>query len=111
MIRTKLCDMLGIKYPIIQAGMGPFNTANLATAVSNAGGLGMVSVPYATDPEIGAKMVLEHLHKVQRTTDRNFAVNTPIGSEKTSTKLVLDTFDAIIEAVIKERERGCCSGH
>lgn len=105
MIRTKLCDTLGIKYPIIQAGMGPFNTTNLAAAVSNAGGLGTISIPYSTGPEIGAKTVIEHLHKVQRNTDRNFAVNTPIGSEKTSTKLVLDTFDAIVEAVVKEKEK------
>ena len=43
MIKTRLTDMLGIKYPIIQAGMGPWSTDTLAVAVANAGGLGIVS--------------------------------------------------------------------
>ena len=38
-IESPLLDMLGIDYPIIQGGMGPFGTASLATAVSNAGGV------------------------------------------------------------------------
>jgi NAD(P)H-dependent flavin oxidoreductase YrpB (nitropropane dioxygenase family) len=42
-IRTKLTEMLGIKYPIIQAGMGPWSTDTLAVAVANAGALGIVS--------------------------------------------------------------------
>lgn len=43
MIKTKLCELLGIKYPIIQAGMGPFQTQKLAQAVANAGALGIIS--------------------------------------------------------------------
>jgi nitronate monooxygenase/enoyl-[acyl-carrier protein] reductase II len=43
MIRTPLCDLLGIEHPVIQAGMGPYGSAGLAAAVSNAGGLGTVS--------------------------------------------------------------------
>lgn len=43
MIRTKLCDWLGIRYPIIQAGMGPFGTNKLSIAAANAGALGLVS--------------------------------------------------------------------
>src|SRR6266496_2090170 len=40
MLRTQLCDLLQIEFPVIQAGMGPFTGAQLAAAVSNAGGLG-----------------------------------------------------------------------
>ncbi len=40
MLRTALCDLLGIEYPIIQAAMGPITSAELVAAVSNAGGLG-----------------------------------------------------------------------
>jgi enoyl-[acyl-carrier protein] reductase II len=40
MLRTALCDLMGITMPIIQAGMGPWASAELAAAVSNAGGLG-----------------------------------------------------------------------
>ena len=43
MIKTKLMDMLGTKYPIIQAGMGPYSTTRLAAAVANAGALGIIS--------------------------------------------------------------------
>ncbi len=104
-IKSPLLDMLGIDYPIIQAGMGPFSTKSLAAAVSNAGGLGTVSVPTSHEPEFGAKMVIEHIHEVQRTTDRNFAVNTPVGSAKASVGLIFDTFDAIINAVVNEKKK------
>jgi NAD(P)H-dependent flavin oxidoreductase YrpB (nitropropane dioxygenase family) len=40
MIKSRLCDRLGIKYPIMQAGMGPFSNNNLCVATANAGVLG-----------------------------------------------------------------------
>ena len=43
MIKTELTEMLGIRHPIIQAGMGPFPTNLLASAVSNVGALGLLS--------------------------------------------------------------------
>ncbi|MBT3224861.1 MAG: nitronate monooxygenase [Deltaproteobacteria bacterium] len=43
MIKTKLCDLLGVKYPIIQAGMGPFSNNQLCIATANAGVLGLLS--------------------------------------------------------------------
>lgn len=43
MIKTKLCDLVGIQHPIIQAGMGPYSTNNLAIASANAGILGIIS--------------------------------------------------------------------
>ncbi len=43
MIQSRLCDLLGIKYPIIQAGMGPFSNNNLCVASANAGVLGLLS--------------------------------------------------------------------
>jgi enoyl-[acyl-carrier protein] reductase II len=43
MIKSRLCDRLGIKYPIIQAGMGPFSNNNLCVATANAGVLGLLS--------------------------------------------------------------------
>jgi enoyl-[acyl-carrier protein] reductase II len=43
MIKTELCEMTGIKYPIIQAGMGPYCTNSLAIAAANAGVLGIIS--------------------------------------------------------------------
>ena len=43
-LRTKLCDMLGIKYPIIQAAMAWVINAEMVAAVSNAGGLGTLGL-------------------------------------------------------------------
>ncbi|MBW2269636.1 MAG: nitronate monooxygenase [Deltaproteobacteria bacterium] len=43
MLRTELTEMLGIQHPIVQAGMGPWNTEALAVASANAGALGIVS--------------------------------------------------------------------
>ena len=43
MIKSRLCDLVGIKYPIIQAGMGPFSNNNLCVASANAGVLGLLS--------------------------------------------------------------------
>ena len=104
-IKSPLCDMLGITYPIIQAGMGPFNTSKLATAVSDAGGIGTVSVKYLMDPVEATRTIVEHLHYVKDHTNKNFAVNTPIASEKTSPKEVLDNEDAIIKAVLEAKQK------
>jgi len=43
MLKTKLTELLGIKHPIIQAGMGPFSNNNLCVAAANAGVLGLLS--------------------------------------------------------------------
>jgi NAD(P)H-dependent flavin oxidoreductase YrpB (nitropropane dioxygenase family) len=43
MLKTRLTELLGIKYPIIQAGMGPFSNNNLCVAAANAGVLGLLS--------------------------------------------------------------------
>ncbi len=43
MLNTELCQLLGIKYPIIQAGMGPFSNNKLCIATANAGVLGLLS--------------------------------------------------------------------
>jgi NAD(P)H-dependent flavin oxidoreductase YrpB (nitropropane dioxygenase family) len=52
MIKSRLCDMVGIKYPIIQAGMGPFSNNNLAAAAANAGVLGLHSTSGVCDKEV-----------------------------------------------------------
>jgi len=43
MLKSRLCNMIGIRYPIIQAGMGPFSNNNLCVAAANAGVLGLLS--------------------------------------------------------------------
>jgi enoyl-[acyl-carrier protein] reductase II len=77
MIRTPLCDLLGIEHPIIQAGMGPFAPAVLAAAISNAGGLGSIGT-FGLDP-IKLVRAADDLERqfasIGQLTDRPFAVN------------------------------------
>ncbi len=42
MLRTRLCELLGIEHPVIQASIGPWSSAELVATVSNAGALGSV---------------------------------------------------------------------
>ncbi|MBI5043927.1 MAG: nitronate monooxygenase, partial [Nitrospirae bacterium] len=42
MIKSRICELLNIKYPLLQGGMAWVSTAELAAAVSNAGGLGII---------------------------------------------------------------------
>jgi NAD(P)H-dependent flavin oxidoreductase YrpB (nitropropane dioxygenase family) len=51
LIRTKLCGRMGIDLPIVQAPIGGISTPQLAAAVSNAGGLGMLSLTWRTEDE------------------------------------------------------------
>ncbi|MBI5552661.1 MAG: nitronate monooxygenase [Desulfobacterales bacterium] len=51
MLNTELCKILGIKYPIIQAGMGPFSNNKLCIATANAGVLGLLSTSGITSKQ------------------------------------------------------------
>jgi len=69
-IKTKLCDLLGIEYPIIQGGMAWVSTAELAAAVSNGGGLGIIGAG-----QMPADILREEIRKAKQFTDRPFGVN------------------------------------
>ena len=70
MIRTRITDLLGIRYPIVQAPMGWIARAQLASAVSNAGGLGVIET---SSGELDA--VREEVKKMRTLTDKPFGVN------------------------------------
>ncbi len=70
MIRSQLCDILGIEKPIFQGGMAWIADANLAAAVSNAGGLGLISSINA-----GTEAVRAEIRKARTLTDKPFGVN------------------------------------
>lgn len=70
MIKSRLCDILGIRYPIIQGGMAWIADASLAAAVSNAGGLGLISSINA-----GTEAVRNEIRKCRELTDKPFGVN------------------------------------
>jgi enoyl-[acyl-carrier protein] reductase II len=69
-IRTDLCDLLNIEYPVIQGGMAWIATAELAAAVSEAGGLGLIGAGSAP-PEV----VRDEIKKAKDLTRKPFGVN------------------------------------
>jgi enoyl-[acyl-carrier protein] reductase II len=70
MIKSRICEMLGIEYPIFQGGMAWVADASLAAAVSNAGGLGLISAINA-----GTEAVRNEIRKCKTLTDKPFGVN------------------------------------
>lgn len=71
MLRTRVCDLLGIEVPIIAAPMGPYiSSLELAAAVSNAGGLGIISFG-ANPPPI----LRQQIRGLRTLTDKPFGVN------------------------------------
>jgi nitronate monooxygenase len=73
-MRTRVTEMLGIRYPIIQGGMQWIGTAELAAAVSNAGGLGILTALTQETPEALAR----EIRRCRDLTDRPVGVNLTI---------------------------------
>ena len=69
-MKTKITELLGIKYPIIQGGMAWVAEYHLAAAVSNAGGLGLIGAASAP-----AEVVREQIRNAKALTDKPFGVN------------------------------------
>ena len=80
MLRTAVCDLLGIKYPIVQGGMAHVGTAELVAAVSNAGGLGIIGAGHYP-----ADWVRQQIVRTRQITDRPFGVNLPLTSPELQT--------------------------
>ncbi|TMA83523.1 MAG: nitronate monooxygenase [Deltaproteobacteria bacterium] len=70
MLRTRLCELLGIEVPILGAPLGMIAGPELAAAVSNAGGLGIMSFNGNPPP-----VLREEIRRLRRLTDRPFGVN------------------------------------
>lgn len=68
--RNRITEMLGVEYPIIQAPMGWIARAQLASAVSNAGGMGIIETSSGALDEIRAE-----IKKMRELTDKPFGVN------------------------------------
>jgi len=84
-----ITDLFGIKYPIIQAGMVWCSGWKLASAVSNAGGLGLIGAG-SMHPDV----LKEHIDKCFNATDKPFGVNVP---------LLYPQIDDIIQIIIKSK--------
>lgn len=88
-MKSPLCALLGIKYPVFQGGMAWVADASLAAAVSEAGGLGLIA-GMNTPPEI----LREEIRKAKTLTDKPFGVNIMLMSPYA---------DAVAQVVIEEK--------
>ena len=85
---NRICQLFGIQYPVIQGGMVWCSGWRLASAVSNAGGLGLIGAG-SMHPEV----LRDHIRKCQSTTDKPFGVNVP---------LMYPEIDALMNILVEE---------
>jgi enoyl-[acyl-carrier protein] reductase II len=86
---NRICSLFDIDYPIIQAGMVWCSGWRLASAVSNAGGLGLLGAG-SMHPEV----LREHIQKCKRATNKPFGVNVP---------LIYPEVDKLITIILEEK--------
>lgn len=90
-LNTRLCDLLGVPYPIVQTGMGYVAGARLASATSNAGGLGILAAGTMTFEELRTAV-----KETKDRTDKPFGVNMRADQAD-----VADRIDLIVEHGVK----------
>lgn len=86
---NRICELFGIRYPIVQGGMVWCSGWRLASAVSNAGGLGLLGAG-SMHPD----MLLEHITKCREATSNPFGVNVP---------LMYPEIDKLMQILIEEK--------
>ncbi len=95
-MNNRLCELLGIEYPVIQGGMAWVATAELAAAVSNGGGLGLIAAGGAP-----ADVVRAQIRKCRELTDKPFGVNV----------MLMSPFaDDVMKVVIEEKPAVVATG-
>mmetsp|Transcript_34671 Transcript_34671/g.79415 ORF Transcript_34671/g.79415 Transcript_34671/m.79415 type:complete len:330 (-) Transcript_34671:64-1053(-) len=97
-LTTALTKALGIKHPVIQGGMHYVGYAELAAAVSNAGGLGVITALTVAQPPKGKEALRDEIRKCRSLTDKPFAVNItllPVG--------VPPDYEGIMQVIIEEK--------
>src|SRR6187402_2831451 len=85
---NKITSLFNIKYPIIQAGMIWNSGYKLASAVSNAGGLGLIG-----EGSMYPEVLREHIQKCKKATDKPFGVNVP---------MLYPNIDEIMKIIVEE---------
>lgn len=95
-MKNRICQLLNIKYPLIQGGMAWVATAELAAAVSNGGGLGLIAAGGAP-----ADVVREQIRKCRTLTDKPFGVNV----------MLMSPFaEEVMQVVIEEKPAAVATG-
>ena len=104
MIETNITKMFGIKYPIFSAPMGPFFTRDLALAVSEAGGLGVLSNVNIT----GTDPVEEHKRSIEymiEHTDKPFGINFLTSRNNPGVKSMIRNIPKIVMSNVRMRDQ------
>lgn len=91
-MKTRVTEIFGIKYPIVQGGLAYLAYAELAAAVSNAGGLGQITAATLRTPE----RLREEIRKVRTLTNKPFGVNFAIARHD-------GQYQALLEVAIEEK--------
>lgn len=91
-MKTQVTDLFGIQYPIIQGGLAYLGYAELAAAVSNAGGLGQITAATLRTPE----NLRNEIHKLREFTNKPFGVNFAIAKYN-------GEYEELLEVAIEEK--------
>ncbi|MBP1080857.1 NAD(P)H-dependent flavin oxidoreductase YrpB (nitropropane dioxygenase family) [Bacillus capparidis] len=92
-MKTRVTKILGIQYPIVQGGLAYLAYADLAAAVSNAGGLGQITAMSLKDPE----KLRNEIRKIRTLTNKPFGVNFAIGRQYE------ESYADLLEVAIEEK--------
>lgn len=93
---NRICEILDIKYPIIQGGMAWVADANLAAAVSEAGGFGIIGTGSAT-----GEIVREEIRKCKEMTNKPFGVNIMLMSPNA---------EEVVDVIVEEKPKAITTG-
>jgi len=104
MIKTRITELFGLKYPIISAPMGPFYTTELAIAVSEAGGLGVLSHATLKGKNSVTDMKEQIIHVIE-STDKPFGLNIRTARIQTDHKVLIRTLPKWMRENPKIREQ------
>jgi nitronate monooxygenase/enoyl-[acyl-carrier protein] reductase II len=98
MLHTHLCELLGIEFPVIQAGMGILTSAELVAAVSNAGGLGSLGAGLRSPEDLRRQLA-----QTRELTQRPFAVNHQLSTlNEEAFALTLDAKPALLSLALSD---------
>lgn len=96
-MKTRVTELLGIEYPIIQGAMQYMSLAELAAAVSNAGGLGIVpAMAFST-----TEALREEVRKMKKLTNKPFAFNISLVPEVVIPELIFEYIHVLIDEGVK----------
>ena len=108
-MRTPVCAAIGIDYPVLQAGMGMIAQAQLAAAVSQAGGLGVIGTGLSMQPDA----LRAQIRAVRSETEKPFGVDilfATIRAEGDSVTRYTDSVQGLIDVTLEERVPVLVSG-